>query len=212
MTHSTTRKTKKRRGFTLPEILVSITLVAVLAAVVVPTIASQVKRGDPARIGQDFVAVRGAVEQFLTDVRKYPSAFTQLQSQITTAATPLSGTSVGTFGVADVNRWRGPYLNRDLTSTGAGATVATTFGNDQYASNAVSPCFTASCGVRYMVLTIPINAGGDSTMAVELDRNFDDGDTYNGNIRYKRCLSAASPACSPNTAPDTIKLLILPIH
>jgi len=61
---------RRRRGFTLPEVIVTITLIGVLASVVVPTIISQVKKGDPARVGSDFMAVRGAIEQFLTDVRR----------------------------------------------------------------------------------------------------------------------------------------------
>jgi prepilin-type N-terminal cleavage/methylation domain-containing protein len=203
----------KRRGFTLPEILVSITLVAVLAAVVVPTIASQVKKGDPARLGQDFVSVRGGVEQFLTDVRRYPASLSQLQTAITTTGTALTGTSLGTYGSSDVSRWRGPYLNKDLTLSGYGVTVTSAFNNDVYATSGTSPCTpVATCGVRYMVMLVPFASGNDSTMAVELDKQFDDGDTKTGVIRYKRC-ATATPACNtPATDADTLKLLLMPIY
>jgi prepilin-type N-terminal cleavage/methylation domain-containing protein len=204
----------KRSGFTLPEILVSITLVAVLAAVVVPTIASQVKKGDPARIGQDFVAVRGAVEQFLTDVRRYPASISQLQTVITASGTALSGTALGSYGTSDIARWRGPYLSKELTLTGYGVSVTSAFSNDVYAATGTSSCTpTTTCGTRYMVMLIPITAGNDSLMAVELDKQFDDGLTTSGVIRYKRCATASSPACSaPTTDADTLKLLLLPIY
>src|SRR4051812_48260364 len=94
-THSARRT---RAGFTLPEVLVTITLIAVLASVVVPTIISQVRKGDPARMGSDFQAIRGATEQFLTDVRKYPSSITALTTAITAAQKPLAGTALATYG------------------------------------------------------------------------------------------------------------------
>ncbi|HEY9228264.1 MAG TPA: prepilin-type N-terminal cleavage/methylation domain-containing protein, partial [Gemmatimonadaceae bacterium] len=112
-----------RAGFTLPEVLVTITLVAALAAVVVPAVAGQLKKGDPSRVGQDVSAIRGAVEQFLSDVRRYPAAIQQVTAPITTSQAPLSSTAQSTYGAADVNRWRGPYLTKDsigATSTGYG--------------------------------------------------------------------------------------------
>jgi prepilin-type N-terminal cleavage/methylation domain-containing protein len=207
MIQSTPKPVRTRRGFTLPEILVSITLIAVLAAVVVPTIASQVKRGDPARIGQDYVAVRGAVEQFLTDVRKYPGDFASLQTGIS-GVSPLSGTSNAAFSTSEIARWRGPYLNRNLTQTGYAGAVRSTFDNELWASNSNVACNTTNCGVRYLALAIAV-AVGDTATAVELDAQFDDGDTKNGNIRFRKC---STSSCSPSTAPDTIKLLLLPVH
>ena len=41
-------KTRVRRGFTLPEVLVTVTVVAVLAAVVVPAVTQYVSRGQSA--------------------------------------------------------------------------------------------------------------------------------------------------------------------
>ncbi len=119
------RSTRRKTGFTLPEIIVTISLIAALAAVVVPTVISQVKKGDPSRIGNDFLAVRGASEQFLTDIRKYPSSMYQLTNVITTSQTGLVGTSIANYGQAEVNRWRGPYLNKDSAAariTGYGLT------------------------------------------------------------------------------------------
>src|SRR5689334_195618 len=100
---------RRRSGFTLPEILVSISLVAILAAVVVPTITSQVRKGDPNRIGNDFLAIRGAVEQFLSDVRRYPASIGQLAHPIKTTQAGLASTMVGNFAASDSTKWRGPY-------------------------------------------------------------------------------------------------------
>jgi type II secretory pathway pseudopilin PulG len=184
-------------------VIVTITLIAVLASVVVPTIVSQVKKGDPARIGNDFMAVRGAVEQFLSDVRKYPASVGQLTSVITTTQAPLPSTSLATYGSAEVQRWRGPYLSKDGTaalSTGFGLSMASTFDVDTLA---VSGAANTAGGQRYMVLSVPMKVGttvvNDSLSALELDRQFDDGVLATGSIRYRI------------GTVDTLKFLLMPI-
>src|SRR5690349_14335551 len=120
MRHRTTERT---RGFTLPEVLVTITLIAALAGVVVPAIAGQLKKGDPSLIGQDVAAIRSGVEQFLADVRRYPGAIQQVTAPITTSQSGLTTTMQGNYGAADVARWKGPYLTKDsigVVTTGFG--------------------------------------------------------------------------------------------
>lgn len=196
--------TARRGGFTLPEVLVSITLVAVLAAVVVPTIASQIRKADPTRAGSEFIAMRSAVEQFLTDVRRYPKSVSQLTAPIVTTASngPLIGPS--TYGVADSMRWRGPYLSKDGTAaltTGYGLTVNNAFAYDSLLTTGTSSCTGTNCGQKYMVLAIPM-VSNDSSGIADFDRQFDDGNTTTGLIRY-RVVSAAK---------DTLKFLLMPIY
>ena len=49
-------KTRVRRGFTLPEVLVTVTVVAVLAAVVVPAVTQYVNRGNNPATQQDIIS------------------------------------------------------------------------------------------------------------------------------------------------------------
>jgi len=187
---------RRRSGFTLPEVIVTITLTAVLASVVVPTIISQVKKGDPTCVESDLMAVRGAAEQFLTDVQKYPANIGQLTSVITTSQSPLATTSRGSYASAEVQRWRGPYLNKDGTAalaTGFGLSPANSFGVDTLAVSGVA---SSASGQRYMVISVPMK---DSLSALELDREFDDGAYATGSIRYRR------------GAVDTLKFLVMPI-
>jgi prepilin-type N-terminal cleavage/methylation domain-containing protein len=48
------RKMSSRRGFTLPEVLVTVTIVAVLAAVMVPAVLNQVGKGDVPSVAGDL--------------------------------------------------------------------------------------------------------------------------------------------------------------
>jgi len=189
---------QRRAAFTLPEVLVTITLIAALAAVVVPAVASQLKKGDPSRVGSDFTAIRGAVEQFLSDVRRYPASIQQLTAPITTSLSPLPTTAQGTYGTADVSRWRGPYLSKDsigAVSTGYGWIFKANFEVDSLAPNGVS---STAAGQRYLVLKVimPVN---DSLSVLQLDAQFDDGNLSTGTIRYRK------------GATDTLKLLVMPI-
>jgi prepilin-type N-terminal cleavage/methylation domain-containing protein len=204
MTYKSHFARSPRRGFTLAEVLVTITLIAILASVVVPTILGQVRKGDPARLGSDLQAIRGASEQFLTDVHKVPASIGQLSDPITAAQQPLSGTALATYSIAEVGRWRGPYLNKDGVSTlgtGFGLTMNTAFDTVSLAVSGV----TSTPGQRYMVLAIPMVNGGntvnDSLSVLQLDRQFDDGVLLSGHIRYRIVASGV----------DTLKFLVMPI-
>lgn len=195
---SHTPRYRQRQGFTLPEVLVTITLIAALAAVVVPAVAGQLKKGDPSRVGQDVTAIRGAVEQFLSDVRRYPGAVQQVTARITTAQAPLRSTAQSNYGTADVNRWRGPYLTKDsigATSTGFGWVFKPGFEVDTLLPTGTT---SVAAGQRYMVLKVAMPVK-DSLSVLQLDGQFDDGNLNTGTVRYRRGTI------------DTVKFLILPI-
>src|SRR3954466_10056689 len=106
------RNPGKKKGFSLAEVLVTIAIIAVLAAVVVPSIGSQLKTGDESRIQQDLSNIRSGVEQFLADVRRYPATITQLNKAILTSALDITATA---YPASQVARGRGPYLTKDPT-------------------------------------------------------------------------------------------------
>jgi general secretion pathway protein G len=99
----------RRRGFTLPEVLVTVTIVAVLAAVVVPAVLNQVDKGDDAAEGQDIIAIRTAVTTFVSDTRKFPGRLTDLGvDTLNTVGDDVDGVDYGTLGH---NTYKGPYIN-----------------------------------------------------------------------------------------------------
>jgi prepilin-type N-terminal cleavage/methylation domain-containing protein len=114
-------KNVRRRGFTLPEVLVTITIVAVLAAVVVPAVLNQVSKGDTAGLAGDVQALRTAISNFTTDTRHYPRNIGHLTTQIHKDSLDINGNA---YGAAAANAWKGPYFPTSQSISGT-ATYAT---------------------------------------------------------------------------------------
>jgi len=123
-------KLNVRRGFTLAEVLVTVTITAVLAAVVVPSVVNQVKKGDSPSFTSEIQAISTAVGQFATDNRALPTTLGDLVQK------PASGSLDAT--------WKGPYLStgQDLstsTSTYTAAAYGLTYSNTVPAATVCSP-------------------------------------------------------------------------
>lgn len=128
-------------GFSLAEILVGLALLALLAAVLLPTVAGQILKGDAARVTQDLNAVRSGAEQFLADVHRYPGHYTDLSKVIVASSATVKDIYGNTYNDGMVSRWKGPYVTKDTlnngVSTGFGGTIQNTFFKVTNASNAV---------------------------------------------------------------------------
>jgi prepilin-type N-terminal cleavage/methylation domain-containing protein len=117
---------RMKRGFTLAEVLVTTAVVAVVAAVVIPSVVRQITAGDPGRTSQDLQAVRTGIENFTLNLRpSYPGDIEDLIN------TPVAGTDKGIFGSSDdytatqVTTWKGPYLEKTTSAATASAAVFT---------------------------------------------------------------------------------------
>lgn len=101
----------ERRGVTLVEILIAIAMIAIIAAVVYPTVAGQLRTGQSTALGNQLASLRDAISNFQQNVGAYPRLLTQL------ANTPVAGdddSCAADLSVAERNAWRGPYLNRAI--------------------------------------------------------------------------------------------------
>lgn len=104
---------KSRSGFTLPEVLVTVAIVAVLAAVVVPAVTNQISKGDESNLTSNVSNLRSGVTSFVADVRKFPRRLQNLLEVPDEADDDVTGVD---FGAGAVGRWKGPYLIASLKS------------------------------------------------------------------------------------------------
>jgi general secretion pathway protein G len=105
----------RRRGFTLIEVLVTVVVIGVLAAVVIPAVTSQVGAGDSTRVLADLNSVRTGIENFAITVRAFPGDMDDLANPITTG--DGTGSPVVNFTSGQVDAWSGPYIEKTVSST-----------------------------------------------------------------------------------------------
>jgi general secretion pathway protein G len=90
-----TQKNRKRRGFTLVEILLVVTIIGILAALVIPNL---VGKSEDARKKKAFSDVNGGIKTVLgmyeIDNGRYPSSLNDLIQQ-----------------PSDAKGWKGPYFD-----------------------------------------------------------------------------------------------------
>lgn len=127
-------RNRGRKAFTLPEVLVTLAIVATLTAVLLPALNNQLSKGDASRVTNDIVAIRTAVGAFTSDVRRYPSALVQLKTKPASTDLDVLGNQ---FGGTLIQRWRGPYLSKDLNGsnampTGYGGIISAAMGQTTY--------------------------------------------------------------------------------
>lgn len=153
-----------RAGLTLPEVLVTLAIIAVVAAVLVPALTSQLTKGDAGRVSEDLKAVQTGIQAFVSDVRRYPKTVNQLSNTITTLEADLvTNTS---YTARHVSRWRGPYFVRDIETadadfeTGYGGKVSTTL---------ITTPVTGTSGTYLGVKLLGLSTGERDQVDVVLD-------------------------------------------
>lgn len=123
----------RKRGFTLVETVVTVGIVAALAAVVYPTVVKQFDSADPTRVAEDLNNVRTGVGTFGVNVRpNQPKDIEDLANQLRTIG-PDSTARGALYTASDSANWRGPYIaisvpealaaNDTAITTGFGAPI-----------------------------------------------------------------------------------------
>ena len=71
----------KARGFTLIEVLIVITLIAILAAIGMPQYQNSVRRSKEAVLKEDLFRMRDVINQYYADKNKWPQSLQDLVSE-----------------------------------------------------------------------------------------------------------------------------------
>ncbi len=115
--------TPRRSGFTLAEVLVTLAIIAILAAVLLPALNSQISKGESGRVVSDLGAIQSAVNGFVADVRRYPRNPAQLTTKPLSSDLDINDAAYNTLA----NKWKGPYLSKVASSTGMGGSISPAF-------------------------------------------------------------------------------------
>jgi prepilin-type N-terminal cleavage/methylation domain-containing protein len=113
----------RRPGFTLIEVLVTIVVIGVLAAAVIPAVTAQVTAGDASRVFSDLDNVRTGIENFDIAVKGFPGDVGDLTFPITTADKDAKGFN---FLSTQTPLWAGPYIESALAPTVTAGDAPTT--------------------------------------------------------------------------------------
>lgn len=108
------QRRKLRRGFTLPEVLVTVAIVAVLAAVVVPAVTQQLSKGDAPSLQSSIGSLQTGITAFVTDVRKFPMRLSHLSTAITANDSTID--PAVKYGSGAANSWKGPYMSFTISA------------------------------------------------------------------------------------------------
>lgn len=116
----------RNAGFTLIEVLVTIVVIGVLAAVVIPAVTAQVTAGDSARVLADLNNVRTGIENFDIAVRQFPGDIDDLVNQpgtsVSSTGSDVDAAVDGALYVATTS-WSGPYIEATLPQTATSSTL-----------------------------------------------------------------------------------------
>lgn len=96
------RMTRKKRGFTLVEIMVVVIVLGILAAFVIPNLFSQTEQAKVAKARSEIGTLETMLHAFRMNMNRYP---TQEEGLDVLRVPPSSD---------DANLWKGPYAMKDL--------------------------------------------------------------------------------------------------
>lgn len=121
-----------KRGFTLIETVVTVGIVAAMAAVVIPQVARQFDAADPARIQNDLKNIQTAMETYFVNIRVVPGDIDDLVNPIAVGvgndSTLSTGTDAPLLVGSEATLWRGPYLDQSITQALLDDQIPTAYG------------------------------------------------------------------------------------
>jgi prepilin-type N-terminal cleavage/methylation domain-containing protein len=107
------RNVRGRRGFTLGEVLASVTVVVILAAITIPTIKSRLAVGRAQALAKEILSLAAGLQAFNNNTGTYPLYLDEL---VTLPGSPNTycGTVISPIimTAGQQAKWKGPYVSR----------------------------------------------------------------------------------------------------
>jgi len=172
-------------GFSMVEVLVALAIAALLSAVLIPAIIGKVQDARRSALSQTLFALSQGIAEYRKAVTRYPPTLTVITTPpIAGVTTDLCGGS-NFLSQANVNNWRGPYVSRELLSSGVSMA-------DGVIQNTLRRA-TSSTSV-YLLMDV---VGVERRTATDLESDLDGAvsDSTAGTIRFT---SAAAPPGTVN--------------
>jgi prepilin-type N-terminal cleavage/methylation domain-containing protein len=180
----------RRPGLTLPEVLVTLAIIAVMAAIMIPALTGQLPKGDAGRVAEDLKSIQTGMGAFVSDVRRYPMTINQLTLKVNTTAFNATsnrlggGLTLGVYTTAQVNRWRGSYMVKSIPATDT--SIVTGF--DAHISGTFSSSTTIDATTPYVRVAV---TGLNQSQLDRIDGIIDDGVSTTGLFRTEPTLVGA---------------------
>lgn len=179
------RRPRRGPGFSLGEILIAVAIIALLAAVVVPTIFGRLTSARSDAIIGEMQSLQNGILLFYRDVGRYPRRLDYLDVLPTPANLNVDacGTTLSTQNQA---KFRGPYINRpiQMINLGLGLTKYILATGDSVESIITRTAIVSGTGGTQQVLQILVY-GPEQNIAEDIDSKVDGVlDANSGIIQY----------------------------
>lgn len=163
------RRRVRRGGFTLGEVLIAVAIVALLAAVMIPTVFGQINARRADAIIQEMQSLQNGILLFYRDVGRYPLRLDYLNTL------PASPQDVCTNALTarDAGNFRGPYINKTINMISPpGNTKYLLSTGDSVESALTRTTIVTSSGGSQQVIQI-LTYGPDLALADRIDQQVD---------------------------------------
>lgn len=106
------RRRAARRGFTLAEVLIAVVIIALIAAVTIPTFMGRIRSGEGQALASELGALGEGIRRYQENVGAYPPRLDYLSVLPATPTDICSPPAV--LSNREIAGWRGPYVTRNI--------------------------------------------------------------------------------------------------